>query len=345
MPALSTLKSNRTRAKNALTREEQEANELLQQEWISSSEQEIVKFFLMIGKAILNLETKLSRFEAANEKLMDAIEAESNSEAATEFQATLDEDSELIDNIINKVSQLKTLKDEVERKRREAETSQSQNLERRLTQVQEQMSLLQSSQTGELRNIWSPLLAAAKPPQLDIQPFEGDVLKRKEFWDMFEASVHRVERYANVDKFTCLKSKLSGDALQAIAGYQLSNENYPVVVDVLKKRFGDKQLVIDAYYHNLSHLPPATNQVSSLRQCYDAIERNLRSLEAIGEDTNHRHFIALINEKLPQKVLYQLYMLRADGEEWTVTKLRQLLGKHIVAMEMASTEFSQTNSQ
>ena len=110
MPALSTLKSNRTRAKNALTREEQEANELLQQEWISSSEQEIVKFFLMIGKAILNLETKLSRFEAANEKLMDAIEAESNSEAATEFQATLDEDSELIDNIINRVSQLKTLK-------------------------------------------------------------------------------------------------------------------------------------------------------------------------------------------------------------------------------------------
>ena len=207
------------------------------------------------------------------------------------------------------------------------------------------MSLLQSSQTGELRNVWSPLSAAVKPPQLDIQPFEGDVLKWKEFWDMFEASVHRVERYANVDKFTCLKSKLSGDALQAIAGYQLSNKNYPVVVDVLKKRFGDKQLVIDAYYHNLSHLPPATNQVSSLRQCYDAIERNLRSLEAIGEDTNHRHFIALINEKLPQKVLYQLYMLRADGEEWTVIKLRQLLGRHIVAMEMASTEFSQTNSQ
>ena len=203
-----------------------------------------------------------------------------------------------------------------------------------------------SHQSGELRDIWSPLsVVAAKPPQLDIQPFEGDVLKWKEFWDMFEASVHRVEKYANVDKFTSLKSKLTGDALQAIAGYQLSNDNYPVVVDVPKKRFGNKQLVIDAYYHTLSHLPPATNHVSSLRQCYDAIERNLRSLEAIGEDTNHRHFIALISEKLPQKVLYQLYMLQEDGEEWTVKKLRQLLGKHIVAMEMASAEFSQTSSQ
>jgi len=32
MPALSTLKSNRTRARNALAKEEQEANELLQQD-------------------------------------------------------------------------------------------------------------------------------------------------------------------------------------------------------------------------------------------------------------------------------------------------------------------------
>ena len=104
------------------------------------------------------------------------------------------------------------------------------------------MTLLQSNQphsSGELRDIWSPIQAAAtKPPQLDIQPFEGDVLRRKEFWDMLEASVHSVERYAYVDKFTCLKSKLSGDPLQAIAGYQLSNDNYPVVVDVLKKRYG-----------------------------------------------------------------------------------------------------------
>ena len=80
---------------------------------------------------------------------------------------------------------------------------------------------------------------------------------------MFKASVHSVERYANVNKFTCLKSKLSGDALQAIPGYQLSKDNYLVAVDVSKKRFRNKQLGTDAYYH---HLPPATNQLSSLCQ-------------------------------------------------------------------------------
>ena len=99
----------------------------------------------------------------------------------------------------------------------------------------------------------------------------------------------------NIDKFNCLKSKLSGDALQAISGYQLSNENYPVLVDVLKHRFGNKQLIIDTHYHNWSHLSPATNQVNSLHQCYDAIEQSLRSLEALGEEVNHSHFVALIH--------------------------------------------------
>ena len=61
---------------------------------------------------------------------------------------------------------------------------------------------------------------------------------------------------------------------------------------------------VDAHYHSLSHLPAATNQVASLRECYDALERYLCSLKAIGEDVNHRHFVPLITEKLPQKILY-----------------------------------------
>ena len=32
---------------------------------------------------------------------------------------------------------------------------------------------------------------------------------------MFNAAIHSNEKYANIDEFNCLKSKLSGDALQA----------------------------------------------------------------------------------------------------------------------------------
>ena len=50
------------------------------------------------------------------------------------------------------------------------------------------------------------------------------------------------------------------------------------------------------------------------------MECHLRSLEALGENIEHRHFVALITEKLPQKVLYQLYMMKGE-EAWTVAKL------------------------
>ena len=191
----------------------------------------------------------------------------------------------------------------MEQKCKESEGRTGQNVEQRIEQIQEQVRQIQSThQPTGVFSIWSqPTLCPLKPPQLDISTFSGDMLKWQEFWDAFEASIHTAS-YAPVDKFNYLKSKLTGDALEAISGYQLSNDNYKVVIDVLKRRFGNQQLIIDAHYRSLSHLPPATNHIDKLRHCYNTIECHLRSLEAIGENISHRHFIALILEKLPQRV-------------------------------------------
>ena len=62
-----------------------------------------MKHSLSIGKSILSLETKLTRLETANYKLMDAYEEESNPEASAEFQSTLEQDSEFMGNVINKL--------------------------------------------------------------------------------------------------------------------------------------------------------------------------------------------------------------------------------------------------
>ena len=315
MPVITTLKSSRTREKRALLKEEAEAQRVLQTN-VNDDRTEIRRHLLNIGKVLLNLEMKLSRLELANEKLSEAYEQANDTEGAEQFQLTLDEESEIIDGVIDKVSQLKILKEELEQRRRETET------------------------TG-IANSCSPQpIAPLRPPQLDITPFGGDILKWQEFWDAFEASVHNA-KYAAVDKLNYLKSRLKGEALEAISGYQLSNENYTVVVDMLKKRFGNQQLIIDAHYRSLSNIPPATNQVSKLRQCYDTIECHLRSLEAVGEQVDHRHFVALILEKLPQKVRCQLYMQKPKDEEWTTPSLRKLLGKYISAMEMAGGESSE----
>ena len=261
MPLFTTLKSSRTRERRALIRENSEADILVQTEF-GDDPQEMLKLSLSIGKVLLNLETKLVRLETANDKLAEAYDQAEDTDAAEQFQITLDEDSELIDNTITNISQLKLLKEESERKRRELENSPTTTgLVERVTQVQEQINRLQSTQsTTSLAGIWSLPTAEGpiKPPQLEIPMFNGDVLKWQEFWDAFEATIDK-GKYSSVDKMNYLKSKLTNEALDAISGYQLSNSNYKVVVDVLKKRFGNPQLIIDAHYRTLI-TPPCSHK-------------------------------------------------------------------------------------
>ena len=155
MPALSTLKGNRTRARSALAQEEVEADELLQQDWSNTEEHEIVRLSLLVGKVTLSLETKLTRMMAANDKLADAYEAGGENESARQFHATLDEDSGFIDNIIGNISQLRLLKQELERKQRELESSHTQGLERRLA-ASDLNSLQKLVAYGCQHYLWDP---------------------------------------------------------------------------------------------------------------------------------------------------------------------------------------------
>jgi len=227
---ISSLKSSRTREKKSLSKEETEAQKLLQKD-LNDDPRELEQFLMRIGKILLNLKTKLSRFGATNKKLVEAYEQSSDTEAAEQFQSILDEDADFIEGIIDKISKLKVLKEAVEKKRKESEARHNPSLEQRAREVQEQTKHLQStSHSPEVATIWSqPSLGPMKPPRLDIRPFSGDVLRWQEFWDAFDASVHQT-KYAPVDKFNYLKSKLEGEVLEAIFGHQLSNENYVVAI-------------------------------------------------------------------------------------------------------------------
>ena len=73
-------------------------------------------------------------------------------------------------------------------------------------------------------------------PKLEIPQFNGDKLKRCEFWDSFSASVHKNTSISDIEKLNYLMSKLTGEARQAVSGILLSNENYSLVVELLKDR-------------------------------------------------------------------------------------------------------------
>ena len=89
-----------------------------------------------------------------------------------------------------------------------------------------------------------------------------------------------------MDKFNYLKSQLIGNASEVLSGFELTKGNYYVTVELLKERYGKKQVMINAHYAKMTNLTAATCKAASLRSFYDTTEKHLRCLHSLGEDNN-----------------------------------------------------------
>ena len=77
---------------------------------------------------------------------------------------------------------------------------------------------------------------------------------------------------------------LVGTAAETISGLPLSGSNYNYAVDLLRKRFGSKQVIISKHIEMLIQLPKLNNSrdLKQLRQLLDKTEAATRRLQGIG---------------------------------------------------------------
>ena len=171
----------------------------------------------------------------------------------------------------------------------------------------------QSAEAG-LNSTQTPAQAAAnsnvssthnhvKLPELELKKFFGNHIDWYPFWESFESAVHRNSTLTGVDKFNYLKSLLGGSAAHVIAGLTLTNSNYEKAIDLLKQRFGDRQLVISSHMEALTKIPRITafQEVTRLRNLYVAVESHVRRLESleISQEKYGCFLTPIIMQKLP----------------------------------------------
>lgn len=60
---------------------------------------------------------------------------------------------------------------------------------------------------------------------------------------------------SNVKKFSYLLTYLEGTAARAISGFTLNEENYTLAVEILKERFGRKDVLVLAHINKITNLP------------------------------------------------------------------------------------------
>ncbi|EFX67936.1 hypothetical protein DAPPUDRAFT_260773 [Daphnia pulex] len=124
-------------------------------------------------------------------------------------------------------------------------------------------------------------------PQRQIKHFRGDVLEWTQFWESFNAAVHS-SSLSNVQKFDYLKEYLKGEAYLLVNNLELTDANYQVAIDELKRMYGKTDVLIDAHFEKLDALQPVKdgNDVPALRSFQLNLQSHISALETLGVPTS-----------------------------------------------------------
>ena len=119
-------------------------------------------------------------------------------------------------------------------------------------------------------------------PDIGVKIFSGDPTLWPEYFDYYNIAVHQNTDLSDIERFTYLKGYLHGDAKRCIQGLSLTEANYKEAVELLKKRFGNKRLIISRHMEALLELDKVTSSamIKELRGLYDKIMVNIRALKA-----------------------------------------------------------------
>lgn len=154
---------------------------------------------------------------------------------------------------------------------------------------------------------------SSKLPKLNLPEFDGDILHWQQFWDHFSSNIDKRE-LPDIDKLLYLQSSLTGEAKKTIEGLEITHKNYQIALSALKERYGKESQIVDAHYAALYKVKPADKTANDCRRALNEIERHIRVLHSLGENTNHNHLRFIIIEKFPEEVIYEMKMgLKTDN--------------------------------
>ena len=178
-----------------------------------------------------------------------------------------------------------------------------------------------------------------KLPKLSLKKFNGDLTKWMTFWDTFESAVHKNSTLSSIDKFNYLNSLLESAAAEAIAGLTLTSANYEEAVATLKRRFGNRQLIVNRHMDILLNLEAVTSQhnLKGLRQLFDVVESNVRGLRALGVPASSYGGLlsSILMSKLPTEL--RLIVSRELNEsEWDLQLMMQIFQREVEVRERSA---------
>ena len=138
----------------------------------------------------------------------------------------------------------------------------------------------------------------------------------------------------DIEKINILVNHVDGEAGNVIKGLLLSNDNYLVTKNMLEDRFGDPQMLISSHMAKLLSLDVVSDiaNVKDLRQLYDEVETQVRSLSTLGLDP--KSYGAMLTPVLCSKIPDEckLVISRKSGKSlWDINRILEFYNLGLTA--------------
>lgn len=148
--------------------------------------------------------------------------------------------------------------------------------------------------------------------------------------------VHRNAALTDIDRFRYLSSLLESEAAEAIGGLTLTSANYAEAVGTLKRRFWNKQTIINRHMDILLHLEPVTSSYH-LKGLLDSVESNARGLKALGVQASC--YGGLLSSILVSRLPSDLRLIVSRGlreDAWSLDSMMEIFRKETEARERSA---------
>lgn len=196
----------------------------------------------------------------------------------------------------------------------------------------------EKSQNSSMNNnsINTTTVQRARLAPISLPNFNGNIQEWNAYFDYFKAMVHNEDNYPPAQKFSYLRSSLSGPALDVIKAIPMTENNYDVAIRRLKQRYENKGMVIQSHIRAILDCPQVDTATSlELQKLHSQVVSHVAALEALGQPVHEwdAWLVTILLRKLDRTTTHDWQLRRKDTELPKYSELEEFLASRCTAFE------------
>jgi len=171
---------------------------------------------------------------------------------------------------------------------------------------------------------------------ISLPTFSGNTEERESFYNSFNAMVHSDEGLTAIQKFYYLCSSVNDAVLGKIRSIPMTDTNYDVSIQRLKKRYDNGSLIIQSHIRSLLDTTKVIEiSANQLQKLYSYVCIYVATLKALGQPIQYwdAWLVTIVLSRLDQTTAYERQLRQTDTEMSTFDALDKFISSRCIAFE------------